>query len=193
MYHLKRKIDKVSRVSGFVPGSSWLYYKIYVSVRIAEEVLVKSISPLVDDLCQKKIIKKWFFLKYRDTDFHIRIRFELNEKFSNNIQQVIDRFNFFIKNFLDSNQIWKIDLSTYERELERYNWESIDLAESFFYYDSRLILQLISKTKEDNIGNLLWLFSLRCIDRYLDLFEFSLLEKQGIMCYLTKYFKRNLN
>ncbi|KUJ60371.1 hypothetical protein AR687_18180 [Flavobacteriaceae bacterium CRH] len=169
---LKNETAKNIR-SKFIPAEDWLYYKIYTGVKTANKVLVETLAPLVEILKEQGLIKKWFYIRYRDTDFHLRIRFAFNEKMEGSVQKIMELFNSYLKTYVENHLVWKIELATYDRELERYGWELIDLAETFFCRDSDLIIKLIQLTKERKEENALWMFSLKCIDGYLDFFKFS--------------------
>ncbi|MBK6829054.1 MAG: thiopeptide-type bacteriocin biosynthesis protein [Chitinophagaceae bacterium] len=57
----------------FLPGSSWLYYKIYCGSKSADEILLNVIQPLTTELQLGKLISQWFFIRYNDPDFHIQV------------------------------------------------------------------------------------------------------------------------
>jgi hypothetical protein len=59
----------------FLPGSEILYIKLYASNRTLENMLGDVIYPFTEDLLEKHIIAKWFFIRYNDPESHLRIRF----------------------------------------------------------------------------------------------------------------------
>ncbi|MBK8924711.1 MAG: lantibiotic dehydratase [Crocinitomicaceae bacterium] len=60
----------------FIPGSEWIYYKIYCGEKTAERILLELVYPLSTEICDTlKLAEKWFFIRYADPDHHIRIRF----------------------------------------------------------------------------------------------------------------------
>lgn len=73
--HLKHKIRKVRRK--FIPGSEWLYLKIYTPAIHAGKLLLK-LYPLLNRTYSKGCIQKWFFIRYHDHAPHIRLRIQLN-------------------------------------------------------------------------------------------------------------------
>lgn len=156
----------------FVPGEEWLYYKIYTGAKTANKLLVAVVQPFVHDLIAKGIITKWHFIRFNDPDFHIRLRFQFKNNIS--IDVITKQFNEMIKTYVDNHFVWKIELATYNRELERYGWNMIDTAESFFYRDSAMVVQLLKVLKKDNNLNNDWLVALKSIDSLYDLFNVSL-------------------
>lgn len=114
----------------FYPGEEWVFYKVYCGTETANEVLIRCIQPLVQFLFEKKLIKKWFFIRYKDPDFHLRIRFHMQNVESVGI--VLLEFHKRMLSFIDSKHVWNIQLDTYKREFERYGRSNIEDAETFF-------------------------------------------------------------
>lgn len=164
----------------FIPGDDWLYYKIYTGVKTADRILIEVLWPLCLELTEAKLIKKWFFIRYTDTDFHLRVRFELNEQLENSIEKTMFTVNRFIKNWINDKLIWKLEMATYDRELERYEQQWIGMSELIFCFDSMMTVQLIEAVRADS-DNVLWLLVLKCIDSYFNLFSFELDQKHKII------------
>ena len=59
----------------FILGDEWLYYKIYTGAKTADNILIDVIKPIAQTLFDEQVIDKWFFIRYSDPDFHIRVRF----------------------------------------------------------------------------------------------------------------------
>ncbi|WP_127138032.1 thiopeptide-type bacteriocin biosynthesis protein [Flagellimonas oceanensis] len=66
-------------IRNFALGSEWLYYKIYIGPQTGDALLSQAIKPLVSNLIGRKLIDKWFFIRYTDPDFHIRIRLKISD------------------------------------------------------------------------------------------------------------------
>lgn len=92
-------------------------------------------------LLKKGIIDKWFFIRYSDPKFHLRIRFHLTDKkyFSNLMEAIHKAFNLLML----SGEISDLSMRTYKRELERYGNENMQNAEQLFYLNSNCITSLI--------------------------------------------------
>lgn len=171
----------------YIPGSEWIYFKLYTGSKTADELLFRMIAPFVSNLHKKQLIKKWFFIRYNDTDFHLRIRFLVNN--TNNIGDIINLFtkqlNYWIKNDL----IWKVQIDTYNRELERYGNVLIEDAESLFWIDSEIALLIIKKIAVYGNETYRWMASLKMIDSLLSDFSLNVIEKQQLMETLSRSFK----
>lgn len=44
----------------FIPGSEWLYFKIYTGIRNGERLLTDMILPSVENLLKEKVITEFF-------------------------------------------------------------------------------------------------------------------------------------
>lgn len=158
----------------FPIGSEWLYMKIYSSPFFADKIL-SPIGEYINALIEKKIIEKFFFIRYSDPDFHIRIRLKLFDKsaFSTIITDMHAILDMDIQN-----KTVDIKLESYKRELERYTPELIDDIETLFFYNSLSILNLLKKIEGNTLDDSQrWLFGLFYIDNLLSLFGMSIEEK----------------
>ena len=175
----------------FSIGSEWLYFKLYGGVKAADKVLVAFVKPLCEELQHRRLIDKWFFIRYSDPDNHLRIRFHLTDVAQ--IGEVIQLFNHFLQPALLPKYLWKIQVDTYERELERYGFETIELAEELFYYDSEAILAFLEHTEGDAREEVRWLYGIRAIDALLDSFEFDFQRKLDLLNSLRNSFAQEFN
>ncbi len=155
----------------FYPGDTWVYFKIYVGVKTGEKIIVDHFATLIGTLRSKRLISRWFFIRYTDPDFHIRLRFKLED--SNEYGTVVNCFQDYFKDYLESGRIKKLMLDTYERELERYGLDSMDYAEKLFDIDSELCISLLGLINEYGVNEYKWLFALGIMDAYFNGFNFS--------------------
>lgn len=172
----------------FFPGEKWVYYKVYCGKEVADNVLLQCVKPLVTLLFEKKLINKWFFIRYADPENHLRIRFHLNE--TKNIGSVILEFQKHIASFIETKQVWNVQLGTYKRELERYGKTTIADAETFFYRDSETVLDLIEQTIDDKNR---FICTLKYLEQVINTFNFS---KNEELLFLERYksqFQREFN
>ena len=130
-------------------------------------------------LFEKKIIDKWFFIRYTDPDNHLRIRFHLND--TESIGSVVLEFQKYIASFIETKQVWDIQLGTYKRELERYGKNTIADAETFFYRDSETVLGLIEQTIDDKYR---FIYTLKYLEQIINTFNFS---KHEELLFLERY------
>ncbi|AEI48871.1 lantibiotic dehydratase [Runella slithyformis] len=185
----ERPVTSLSR--RFSIGSEWLYFKLYGGVKAADKVLVNYLKPLCDELQQRKWVDKWFFIRYSDPDPHVRVRFHLTD--SSQIGDVIQLFYRFLQPALEARYLWKIQVDTYERELERYGFEAIAQAEELFYHDSEAVLAFLDQTEGDAREELRWLWGMRAIDVLLDSFQMDTQQKLDLLTSLRESFAKEFN
>lgn len=147
----------------FFPGSEWLYIKIFLNENTAQQVLIELFK-----LLQHKEIprhRKWFFIRYYEHGHHLRFRILLND--AADFQQAY----FLVKNVLDPfiqhQQISNIQLDTYEREIERYGSEQMELAESLFDIDSRFCAHVFMQFENNYYTEQGWLIIFWVMKEYL--------------------------
>jgi thiopeptide-type bacteriocin biosynthesis protein len=174
----------------FVPGSEWHYVKIYCGVKTADKILTDAIAPLVDALLKRKVISQWFFIRYADPDNHLRIRFRGLGNFHS---ELLVALNGALSIFLKNNLVWKIQIDTYQRELERYGDSNIDSSEEFFFYDSIASLSILKLLDGDEGDNLRWQFAIKGVNDLLSDFGLSIEQKLKIMSILNKGFNKEFN
>ncbi len=191
----KVKNDNVQRK--FMPGDQWLYYKVYIGIKSADIIISKVLNPLIKELKEQGLIEKWFFIRYNDPEFHLRVRFKYSQKVPGAIDKVAIIFNRYIKPYMDNHCIDKVELSTYTRELERYGGELIDEAETIFYHDSDMAIRLIQTLRENNQEEKRWILCLKAIDGFFEIFNVSSKEKleisKGLFDAFQKEFKASKN
>ena len=59
----------------FAPGSEWTYLKLYTGSASADALLRDEIGPLAGELIGSGAADTWFFIRYADPQFHLRVRF----------------------------------------------------------------------------------------------------------------------
>lgn len=129
--------------SFFVPGSKWLYYKIYCGPGYANTILVKNVSPFIQQLLKEENISKWFFIRYYDPDHHLRLRLYCPN--TEVVPKVIMAFEEQMRNLVSLGYISDIQIGTYKRELSRYGQKNIEPIEEFWSKESTLILTCLKK------------------------------------------------
>lgn len=175
----------------FCIGSEWLYYKIYTGVKTADIVLIEKLYPIIQELKAENRIQKWFFIRYKDSDEHIRIRF-----YSPNLENtaiIISRLYPVLNKLLQENTIWKVKTDTYQRELERYGEQTITESETLFCLDSEMILRYLSLKSSFSKNEMQLLFSFLAIDRFLNSFSLTNTDKMILMDELQTSFKKEFD
>ncbi|MEP1488487.1 MAG: thiopeptide-type bacteriocin biosynthesis protein [Algibacter sp.] len=176
---------KVQR--NFILGDSWLYYKIYTGPKTSDIVLTEIIKPVAEQLIVNNFIDKWFFIRYADPKHHIRVRFHYTKP--EYIGVIINSLYPYFKKNVEQDLIWKIQTDTYQRELERYGKNTMELAESLFYYDSKMVVDFIDMIEGVEGEELRWLFSLRVIDSLLNSFKYTDEEKKNLLISMSVNFR----
>jgi thiopeptide-type bacteriocin biosynthesis protein len=172
----------------FIIGEEWLYFKIYTGVKTSDVIISNIIFPLAQNLIKQCIVKKWFFIRYSDPKPHIRLRFNINT--SRDIYYIINEFHPKIKQLTEQDIIWKFQIDTYNREIERYGNSSIEISEDIFFNDSIMVASLIQQEPDDNIR---WLFALKAIDSFLTSFKFLDYQKANLLENLKMNFANEFN
>jgi thiopeptide-type bacteriocin biosynthesis protein len=128
-----------------VPGSEWLYAKIYTGTATADAVLREVVAPLVERTRAEGLASGWFFIRYADPHSHLRVRFRGDPtKLASELQP---RLHAALAPLVADGRVWRVELDTYEREMERYGGAvGISLAERLFEADSDAVLRVVART-----------------------------------------------
>ncbi|KZW99026.1 lantibiotic dehydratase [Pseudoalteromonas luteoviolacea] len=173
----------------FSAGSEWLSLKIYSGNSLVEQLLTEELLPLIEQSAE--LYDKWFFIRYGDPDWHIRLRFHGDPSLL--CGQLLPRLNSLLDPKIESGELHKVELMTYEREVERYGGpESMSLVESLFMHDSRLIAQVCGLIEAFG-ENVRWRVALACTHRLLNLFEYTGEARLKLVSQLRDAFGREFN
>lgn len=156
----------------FIPGSEWLYIKIYCGTQIADLLLLK-ITEIVTDWVGQEI-EKWFFVRFNDPHHHLRIRFFVNNE--QDRAALIEKINQKLELLKDYLPFWKVQHDSYERELERYGIENIELSETLFFIDSSIYSEILVKLGSFDDSSR-WYLGIYHVHNWLDLFGYKLEDK----------------
>lgn len=122
----------------FPIGSDWLYLKIYCTPESADLLLMQALRPFL--IKNRNQVKKWFFIRYMENGYHLRIRFHIGEQ---NIGQLLAALKKQLHTSGHRKLIKELQGDTYRRELERYGADLIQLVEHHFEASSDLVLKLL--------------------------------------------------
>lgn len=128
-----------------IPFEDWLYLKLYMSSDRQEEFL-SDVMPSIFNLVKEKGGKA-FYIRYTDPKFHIRLRIKGQDLYSiyTKIQKILQKS-------IDNNLISTVDISTYDREIERYGGrQKIDLVEDIFCIDTEVVINALSLLRTQKI------------------------------------------
>ena len=166
----------------FIPGSEWLFFKIYTGHKSADEILVSYLYPAAERLKTGKAIDDYFFIRYTDPKFHIRFRFH--------VPDVSNYGRVFRSPCMENAVIWDVLCDTYQREIERYGASSMELSEHLFCMDSRHMLALLGLLADSqNAEQDRWQLSLRLIDDTLSAFGYTAEDKKELLEKMSAGFK----
>ena len=163
----------------FIPGSEWVYFKLYTGTKTADSILKNELYGFVTEMLENDIIDKWFFIRYSDPDFHIRLRLHLKE--TQNFTCLFNRFFAVFFPLTDAGFLWSIQCDTYQREMERYGINTIVMIEELFFIDSEFSVKLLNQLNEVNPEQQRWKFALVLIDSFLKAFSFDLLKRKELL------------
>lgn len=141
---LRKHWKRARRSAALVPTPSdaWLYLKLYAGTCGAEKLLSENLPAFLDELRRNNLLDKWFFLRYRDSEEHLRLRILPlpSREWSTD--------HTFVRNFIQG--LWKdeivhkVSIDRYEPEVERYGGPgAFPISERIFHADSEFALQMI--------------------------------------------------
>ncbi|MPR31913.1 lantibiotic dehydratase [Salmonirosea aquatica] len=127
----------------FGPGSEWLYLKVYGGLSTTPALLAALCGWAANGELRNEATH-WFFVRFADPEPHLRFRIRLNDvaHYAPMLVECYRRLN----PFLISGEVHSIQLDTYQRELERYGQELIEVTEQIFWLDSKAVSQLLQLT-----------------------------------------------
>jgi len=161
----------VQAARSFGPGSEWLYYKIYGGIKTLDRLLPAVIRPLTEEIAAQGWADQFFFIRYADPHTHLRLRFHVPGR--QDLGAVMALVHDTFSPCLSDGSISKLQMDTYQRELERYGSSSMGLAESFFHIDSAATLGMLDMIDGNEGEQVRWQFALRSIDELLDSFGYD--------------------
>ncbi|PVY40904.1 lantibiotic dehydratase [Pontibacter virosus] len=127
-----------------VPGDGWLYFKIYCHPARANSILTQTLQPLLRTLEKEGSIRQWFYVRYRDPAYHVRLRLCLAGG-TDRVAHVLDQMRRKLGRLLAQGSVQDYQLAVYERELERYDPALMDSVEQVFCASSALVTAYLRK------------------------------------------------
>ena len=172
----------------FIPGDHWLFFKIYSGFKTADQLLTEVIAPLANQLLNNQIISKWFFIHYSDPELHLRLRFLLTD--TGKVGIPMQMLNQVLQEYIQHDLVWKVQIDTYQREIERYGEMTMELSESLFFYDSLFFAEILRAIQGEEVETLRWLSALASVDYFLNDFSFNLSQKVEFLSMVKDNFTR---
>lgn len=146
----------------------WITIQIYSGSTYLDKLLSQLRNPILE-LIEEGIVISFFFIRYRDPDPHLRLRFKI--KNSLNIKTVFDSLYNVFREPIKLKVIWKIKFDGYDRELFRYSYVAISLVEEIFHHCSVFILSKL------HIYENRLILALSIFDLLISLLGYDLYEK----------------
>ena len=173
----------------FPPGSEWLYAKLYTGTATADGLLREVVALVARDAMAAGEADGWFFIRYGDPEWHLRARFHGDPA---KLQSgVLTRLHSALAPLLADGRLWRVQLDTYEREVERYGGpEGIGLAERLFQIDSEAVLDILEMLEGDEGADLRWRLALRGVDMLLGDLRFDPETRMRVMRGMREGFAR---
>ncbi len=173
----------------FPPGSEWLYAKLYTGTATADGLLREVVTPVAREAMATGEVDHWFFIRYGDPEWHLRVRFHGDPA---RLQSgVLPRLHAALDPMLSDGRIWRVQLDTYEREIERYGGpEGILLAERLFHVDSEAVVAILEMLEGDEGADFRWRLALRGIDMLLGDLRFDPETRTRVMRGMREGFTR---
>ncbi len=171
--------ETVARTSP--PGSEWLYAKIYTGAPTADRILCGVIAPLVRRARESGWIDQWFFIRYADPEPHVRVRFHGAPEAIE--LQLLPALNRALADALESGRSWRVQLDTYEREIERYAGpQGMLLSEQIFHVDSDAAVAIADLFVRGRLRAAdRWRLALVATDRLLDDLRLDAAQRRDLM------------
>lgn len=170
----------------FVLGSEWVYLKMYTGIKTSDMILEEAVKPLVEYLFKEGYISEWFFIRYNDPKFHLRLRFKLNKL--DDYNELVGQINGYFQPYFESGEISDFLVDTYKREIERYGQHTIEDAERLFSFSSTLVMESLNFNDEEKMMTALFY-----IDQILEHLKLSNEEKLEWIKNFNHAFKKEFN
>lgn len=166
-----------SKPIDFHPGvDEWFTYNVYSGVNLLDNLL-KQIYTGIVNLIENGTLKSFFFVRYRDPNFHLRLRFQLYT--SKDIGKVTTFLSNYFAPYLLENIIWKTTITGYARETLRYGTLSIEIIEDIFAKSSLITLKKLLEISQR------WNLAVIYLSVIFDFMDFSI-EERGSFCKKVK-------
>lgn len=169
-----------------LPGSKWLYLKVFTGRKTADRVLCEALYPCWEELRDSGESGQWFFIRYSDPDIHIRFRIEL--KNTGTTEGILCRLNARLRPLVSSRLVWKAEAATYQPEIARYGPGSIKLAENLFFHDSQACLRCLRERLWEPDENYRWMYALASVDLLLYDFGLELADRKDLLLHMNRSF-----
>lgn len=175
----------------YLPGEEWVFLKLYGGLRYNEKFLCNKLSAFIEKLKEKRLINRWFFLRYSDPSSHIRLRLLLSHL--DNFAEVMQILRTELESEIADGLVRNIVIDSYDRELERYNPQLIDASEKIFEADSEFCISVLSHPSFPIIESNRWYLCMVAMDQYLLSFNMDAKERYDFIKEMRNNFAVEFN
>ena len=161
------------------PGGRWLFVKVYGSPAMCDRLLTDTLFPAIERMRGRHLVKRWFFIRYNDPGFHLRGRVELSGEPA--LAAVMQSFRKALASLCEARRLHKYMVDTYERELERYGQNVMDLTETLFSIDSDCVCRVLTLLQRGGIEFDRWKTAFLMADRLLEAFGHTITVKRDLI------------
>ncbi len=171
----------------YAPGGEWLYVKLYTGYATADRLLGATLLPLARRLAAEGRIDAWFFVRYHDPTFHLRVRFQGSPEAL--WGDVLREVNAACAPLLQTGFVARLQLDTYVREVERYGGaQGLALSEQVFWHDSEAVAELLPLAQAE--AELRWQLAYWGADALLDDLGLELEAKTRLLALQVELYGR---
>jgi thiopeptide-type bacteriocin biosynthesis protein len=168
----------VARV--FTAGSEWLSCKLYCGAGTADGLIRDVVRPLAAEVLGAGLADRWFFLRYGDPGWHVRVRFHGDPTVL--AAQVLPRLQAACAPFVDDGRISAVVVDTYRREVERYGGPlGVELFELWSSIDSTAVADLVALLAGDDGLDIRWRAAVAGADGQLAALGFDVPTRQRLV------------
>lgn len=146
---------------------NWVTLNIYSGINLLDHLLLDLYDDIID-LINRGVIKSFFFVRYQDPDFHLRLRFCLANLTL--LDQLLFVFKPKLQVLVEELLIWKVFINGYDREVIRYGEDTVKIVEDIFFDSSLFILKNIKAISR-------WELALINFNVVTDLLDYDIQDK----------------
>jgi thiopeptide-type bacteriocin biosynthesis protein len=181
-YNFDERINRKTSLPNLLPSNvQCIYIKLFSNDSEFDKRYFPRLSNFLLNTCSYDY---FFFIRYVEDKYHIRIRF-----FGNSIStdKILSKLNQLFSTEIERGNIEKIQIDTYSRETERYGGlEGTKISELIFYHDSICVLNILQRIKYNQ--DCIWKYALRGVHVLFEDFEITLNDRVGILTELKEYY-----
>jgi len=168
-----------------LPGSEWLYFKLYCHPSRSSSLLTTVVLPHIGNLQKAGRVRQWFFVRYRDPDYHLRVRLQLAPEDAGTVLAAVSGK---LSKFVEKGIVSDFTVAVYDRELERYGTGLVEATEDVFCASSALLAECMSQSLLDTTAHGVYRIACSGISDIFHAFGLSLQEKANLLRQLYESF-----